>query len=213
MSEDLHVEARAQALVGEREDALHDDDRGRLDAEPHLGAVVQREVVGGAIDGPSGPERVEVLAQQIELQRIGVVVVDLLTLLVREVALRTVVVILLEEHAGAGRERLEDRARDGALAGARAPGDTEDVGNYVGRLGHARPVDRTNRRRGVPHASEDARNFPSVTRNLRPTAASGFVAASLPGKVTRYLRPLADERPRRSHTPAGGCRGERSPDR
>jgi hypothetical protein len=88
-----------------------------------LGAVVEREVVRGAVDGAPRPERVEVLAQEVELQRVGVVVVDLLALLVREVPLRAVVMILLEEDAGALRQRLQDRAGDGALAGAGAPGD------------------------------------------------------------------------------------------
>ena len=47
----LRVEARAQALVGQDEDALDDDDRGGLDAQALGAPVVDGEVVGGTRDG------------------------------------------------------------------------------------------------------------------------------------------------------------------
>ena len=66
--------------------------------------------------------------EELHLERVGVIVVDALALLERQVGLRAVVVVLLDEDADAGRQRLEHGAGDGGLAGAGAAGDAEHEG-------------------------------------------------------------------------------------
>src|SRR5262249_34067378 len=54
VDEELHLEARAQAVVREHENALDDDDRRRRDPHALLEAVVDGEVVRGAEDRRTG---------------------------------------------------------------------------------------------------------------------------------------------------------------
>ena len=103
-------------------------------------------------------QRVEVRDEQVQLERVGVVVVDALALLERPVGLRAVVVILLDEDADAGRQRLEHGAGDGRLAGAGAAGDAEDE-----RAGHDGPL---------YHALHVACRTPCVARASRASSAS-----------------------------------------
>ena len=62
VDEELHLEARAETVVGEDQDSLDDDDRGRRDAEPLLGAIVDREIVRRPHDRRARPELIEVAA-------------------------------------------------------------------------------------------------------------------------------------------------------
>ena len=64
--------------------------------------------------------------EEVELERVRVIVVDRGAVGVRQVRLRPVVVVLLEEDAPTGRQPVDDGPGDGALSGARAPRDSDD---------------------------------------------------------------------------------------
>src|SRR5690606_16740450 len=81
VDEELQIDLRAQALVDEDEDAFDDDDRPGLDRDRLLAAAVGLEVVDRHRDGLAGLEPLDVLDQELGLERVGVVEVQLAALL------------------------------------------------------------------------------------------------------------------------------------
>ena len=143
VDEDLDVHQVAQGLLAEDQDALDDDDLGRL-LEHALGQPgVGGEIVDRHLDGPAGDELAQVPDHQVGLQGVGVVEVDLGPLGERQVADVLVVSVVLDhDHLGMV-DGLHDGVGDGRLARGRAAGDPDDQrlarhGDMIAQAGAAR---------------------------------------------------------------------------
>lgn len=119
LDEDLEVEEIAQALILEDQDALDDDDLARLDDLRLLRARVAREVVDGTLDALSLAQRLEMRDEQVRLERVRMVVVDVLALLKRNLVMCPVVIIVIDDRDAVPEMRLEP-VRECGLARARA---------------------------------------------------------------------------------------------
>src|SRR5690554_4082227 len=124
--EHLEVHAPPQLRGVEYQDALHYQYRGRLGEHGVVGPVVQREVVDGAVHGPTAPQVVHVLHQELRVEGAGLVVVGPLALLERQAALRAVVSVLRQEQGVGGAGRLDHRPCHRGLAGTGAARQTDD---------------------------------------------------------------------------------------
>lgn len=104
---DLDVEEISEACVLENQDALDDDDAARPDGDGLFRARVLREVVGRAGDSPSGAQFLEVMDEEVCVERVRVVVVDGAPLLEREIVVRLVVVVVIDDGDGVTEGALE----------------------------------------------------------------------------------------------------------
>ncbi len=162
------------------------------------GAVVEGEVVGRPLDGLPSRSASMCAHEQLDLEGVGVVVVHLLALLERQMPLRAVVVVLLEEHAGARRERLEDGAGDRALARARPPAmpRTSRFRGALLRFARVRRQRRARaRRRGAsidvaPREDDDQVGSPAARSGAGKPERGGARAraAALPSMTSPELR-------------------------
>src|SRR5699024_9815670 len=115
VDEELDVEQSADPRLGEDEDALDDDHPGGFDQGRCVAAVVDREVVDGAFDRSAGPQRGEVVDEEIVVEGVEVVVVDLLALLVAQLVAPPVVVVVVE-HGGRSLALVQQRLRQRRLS-------------------------------------------------------------------------------------------------
>ena len=189
-----------RALVGEHQDALDQDDWSRLDRRAFRCAIVVLKVVGGAEDRLAAHQRIDVPGQQIELESVGMVVVDLLALLERQMTLLAVVVVLLEQGDLASGESGEDGPGDRALTRPRAAGDSHhERSDRLGRRRHgvvsypgavaARPPGSVSL---VPSVLQLTAGLPSpppieLQARTRTMASSGWPSAS--SSVRARIRP------------------------
>jgi len=123
---DLDVEQLSDALLDEDEDALQDDDRRRLHLARLLGTTVILEIVDRQRDRRATFERLEMRDEQRGLERLGVVVVELAALVVREIDAIAVIRVVLDHNDARGRKRRRDPLRNGGFSGPAPPGDSDD---------------------------------------------------------------------------------------
>ena len=90
-----------------------------LDDLRFRGARVAREIVDRALDALARAQCLEVLDEQVRLERVRMVVVDVLALLKRDVVVCLVVVIVVDDRDAVPEMRLEP-VRECGLARARA---------------------------------------------------------------------------------------------
>ena len=77
---DLVIEQAAQLRLSQGQNALHDEDGGRLDVL-HLAAAVEVGViVHGAVDGAARLQLLQVLDEQVVVERVRVVIIQLAAL-------------------------------------------------------------------------------------------------------------------------------------
>ena len=124
IDKELDVQPLAQLRLGKDEDALDDDDLGRADRGRLGRAVVHRVVVDRAFHRLPGAQRVEMLHEQLRVERIRVVVVELFALGEGNVVVPLVIIVVVQ-HAHIAAEFVENAPRDGGLAAAGAAGDAD----------------------------------------------------------------------------------------
>ena len=134
---DIHSEVHqvAQVLVGENEDALHQDDGAWLHVQHSvLPAQMRGEVVDGTFHRLARQQLLQVVHHQLRLERVRMIKIDLIPLPVREVwAMLVVVIVRQGGHErigvllrGEARHQLpQDDVLHRGLAAAGAPGKTD----------------------------------------------------------------------------------------
>mmetsp|Transcript_43711 Transcript_43711/g.137262 ORF Transcript_43711/g.137262 Transcript_43711/m.137262 type:complete len:251 (-) Transcript_43711:387-1139(-) len=105
---DLNVEQISELVMREDEDPLDEDDRARHHVDGLRLARVRAEVVLRHLDLLTAQQRLDVLEQQLRVERVGVVKVALLALLRRQVRQVLVVVVVADERDVIRTKRLED---------------------------------------------------------------------------------------------------------
>ena len=77
---DLVIEQAAQLRLSQGQNALHDEDGGRLNMLHLAAAVVVGVIVHGAVDGAARLQLLQVLDEQVVVERVRVVIVQLAAL-------------------------------------------------------------------------------------------------------------------------------------
>ena len=126
IDEQFDVDALAQLGLGENQNALHDDHAPRLDALRFLSSGVRSKVVAGHFDRRSFSQHVEMTHEQLRLQRIGMVEVDLRSLLVGKSVEVAVVGIVRDPLDAIAADAVVDRLRHGRLPRTGPAGDSDD---------------------------------------------------------------------------------------
>ncbi len=115
-----------QFSVGEDEDALDDDGAPRIGFLAGRLTGKAREVVDRELDRPAGPELVQVVDEEVRLERIRMIVIERGTLLEPQIVAVTVVPIVLEDDDLLWTETVDDVPHDGRLAGAGSARHADD---------------------------------------------------------------------------------------
>ena len=142
VNKDLKVESFAQFARPQHQDAFDDDDRTGPHPVDVVGAVVDGVVVHRHGRGASGEQFVEVGAEEIPVECIGVVIVDRGPFL-HGLAGATQVIGIESDQAEMVRSNdVGQSLSDRRLARTRAPGDADDEGPVVHREDFRRAVTR-----------------------------------------------------------------------
>ena len=120
------VHQPTQFSVCEDEDALDDDGVPRIGFLADRLAGKTREVVDRELDRPVGPELVQVVDEEVRLERIRMIVIERGTLLEPQIVAVTVVPIVLENDDLLWSEAVDDVPDDGRLAGAGSARHADD---------------------------------------------------------------------------------------
>ncbi len=124
--EDLVVEHGAELRLHKGEDALHDEDGGRLDVLHLVAAVVVGVIVHRAVDGTACFQLLQVIDEQGVVEGVRMVVVQLAALLKGQVVVALVVTVVGDETHFVLPETLLDPERQSGLAAAGAACDADD---------------------------------------------------------------------------------------
>lgn len=126
VDEQLDIKAISQRRIREDQDALDHDDGRRLHPLCLRFAAVMHEVIERPFDGDAPAELIEVLHQQIVLQRVRMIVVELGARLWRQLRPIAVVRIVVDERHGFARQLGQNRSCNRGLARSRAARDADD---------------------------------------------------------------------------------------
>ena len=129
LHEDLDIQQVPQLFILEDQDALHDDHLGGPDLHGLVGAVVQRVVIHGAVDGLARLQLFQVLDHQVRVEGVRVVVILLAALL--EGAVLPLIVVVVVHHGDIVAEPGHQVLREGGFAAAVAPGDADEEGVHI----------------------------------------------------------------------------------
>ena len=122
---DLDIHLVAELAVFIDQDALDDDDAGRLDGNGLLRAVMDGVVVDRALDALARLELLEMLDKHVRVEGIRVVVVEQGPLLIGHVVMGLVIIVVVD-HRDLAPKALDQALGDGGLAAAGAAGDADD---------------------------------------------------------------------------------------
>jgi len=126
INENFHVAQIASALVHEQKDSIDDHNVGRLDAGRPIATEMSDEIVFGLVDRLPPAEILEMAAEQIVVECVGVIPVDLFPFGKRQLREILVVRVHVDEGDRRSRQQLRHVSRNGRLSGARPAGDPDD---------------------------------------------------------------------------------------
>jgi len=125
---DLQVQAFPDALVNEDQDAFDDDHGSGVDLPAPWLSKVGDKIVVGNLDRFAAPKFIEVLDKEVVVQRVGVVIIDKLSLLKRHFGEVAIITVVVDEGSHMGEETLANVVGHSAFAGTSSSGDTNNKG-------------------------------------------------------------------------------------
>ena len=123
---DLVIEQAAQLRFSQGQNALHDEDGGGLDMLHLAAAVVVGVIVHGAVDGAARLQLLQVLDEQVVVERVRVVIVQLAALCKGQFIVALVVAVVGDQTHLVLPEPLLEPVSQRGLAAARAACDADD---------------------------------------------------------------------------------------
>jgi len=125
IDEHLHIAQLAQPLIDEQQNPVDDDDIGRLDARVLARPEVRDEIIFRLVDRVPRAKCFEMLAEEVEVERIGMVPVQLPALIERQRSEIPVIRIHVDERDRRCRQQVGDVARDGGFPRPGSSGDPD----------------------------------------------------------------------------------------
>ena len=126
IDEDLDVEMVADAFIDEEQDAIDDDHIRGCDPLGGRATAMAHEIVHWFVDRHAGRERAKMRLEQVEVERIGMVPVELPQFVMRLPFMIRVIRVHVDERALRVGQTFCHASGHGGLAGPRASGNPDD---------------------------------------------------------------------------------------